>query len=396
MVKLTDLEKKVLRYCSKKWFGNPAGIAALDLDRDFHLTNEEAMVLFEKLVEKGLGTINADVVLYQISFSVGEKTEMPIGKKVITHIFFPSKDVLAQHFYKSTLARKDIPEYSKRLHLGAHQIGMVFFKEEVLRKYFDHPEKYKINDTLSGGGLTANCKNENDEYLHVRYGKKLVNNGRVAVIAIYKDLAMMSPSEQKYWSSYEIKEFQADSDDENFRRFLLRTYEGEFVNYQNPIADLSNAIDSVNKLFGNKSLFQKNKNIHLHQPVENTKKAYCDSCSELFKLVGPDNIKKSALKEFLLKKSRISADELVDKDTKRELSSFQLVQLLESKLTENRDLTERIERIRKHRIEADHKILDDGNEEGNYTSHFNLLCEETAHFLKELAMKLEGMENFGC
>ena len=396
MVKLTGLEKKVLRYCSKKWFGNPAGISALDLNRDFHLTNKEAMVLFEKLVEKGLGNINANVVLYQIPFSVGKKAGMPIGKEVITHIFFPSKDVLAHHFYNSTLSRKDIPEYSKRLHLGAHQIGMVFFKEEVLRKYFDHPEKYKLNDTLSGGGLTTNCKNENDEYLHVRYGKKLVNNGRVAIIAIYKDLAMMSPSEQKYWSSYEIKEFQADPDDENFRRFLLRTYEGELVNYPDPIADLSNAIDSVNKLIGNKFLFQKNENIHLHQPVENTKKAYCDSCSELFKLVGPDNIKKNALKEFLLKRLRVSVDELSDKVTGRELSSFQLLQLLEFKVTGNKDLTERIERIKKHRIEADHKILDDGTEKGNYTSQFNLLCEETAYFLKEFAMKLERMENSGC
>lgn len=396
MVKLTELEKKALRYCSKNWFRNPAGIAALDLNRNFHLTNEEAMVLFERLVEKGLGTINANVVLYQISFSVGKKSGMPAGKEVITHIFFPSKDVLAQHFYKSILSKKDIPEYSKRLHLGAHQIGMVFFEEEVLRKYFDHPERYKINDTLSGGNLTTNCKNESDEYLHVRYGKKLVNNGRVAVIAIYKDLAMMSSGEQKYWSSYEIKEFQADPDDENFRRFLLRTYEGEFVNFPNPIADLSNAIDSMNKLFGKEPLFQKNENIHLHQPVENTKKAYCDSCSELFKLVGPDNVKKRALKQFLLKKLRVTEGELFDKVSERELSSFQLLQLLEAKVTENKDLTERIERIKNLRIEADHKILDDGNEESNYTSQFNLLCVETVHFLKELAMKLERIENFDC
>lgn len=396
MVKLNELEKKVLRYCSKKWFRNPAGISALDLSRDFHLTNEDAMVMFEKLVEKGLGTINANVVLYQIYFGAGKKTGMSAGKEVITHIFFPSKDVLAQHFYKSTLSKKDIPEYSKRLHLGANQVGMVFFKEEVLRKYFDHPEKYKINDTLSGGGLTSNCKNDSDEYLYVRYGKKLVNNGRVAIIAIYNDLAMMSSSEQKYWSSYEIKEFQADPDDKNFQRFLLRTYEGEFVNFPNPIADLSNAIDSVNKFFSKESLFQKNENIHLHQPVENTKKAYCDSCSELFKLVGPDNIKKRALKEFLLKKLSVTDSELLDKVTRRDLSTFQLLQLLEAKVIENKGLTERIETIKKLRIEADHKILDEGNEESNYTLQFNVLCDETAHFLKELAMKLERLENSGC
>jgi len=88
----------------------------------------------------------------------------------------------------------------------------------------------------------------------------------------------MSSGEQRYWSSYEIKEFQADPDDENFRRFLLRTYGGEFVNFPNPIADLSNALDSMNKLFGKEPLFQKNENIHLHQPVGNTKKMIVPSC----------------------------------------------------------------------------------------------------------------------
>ena len=395
MVKLTELEKKVLKYCSKKWFRNPAGIAALDLNHELHLSNEEAMVLFEGLVEKGLGTINSNVVLYQISFSVAKKIGTSEGKEVTTHIFFPSKDVLAQHYYKSSLSKEDIPDYSKRLHLGAHQIGLVFFGEEVLRKYFDHPEKYKIDDTLAGGNLTTNWENESDEYLHVRYGKKLINNGRVAVTAIYKDLAMMSPSEQKYWSSFEIKEFHADPVDENFRRFLLRTYEGEFVDFPNPIADLSNAIESMNKLFGKEPLFQKNENIHLHQPVENTRKAYCDSCSELFKLVGPDNIKKSVLKEFLLKRLGVTEGDLSNKVSGREFSPFQLLQLLESKVTENKDLTERIDRIKNLRIEADHRILNDGNEESNYTWQFNLLCEETVHFLKELAIKLENIRNSG-
>lgn len=286
MVKLTDQEKKVLRFCSKKWFKNPAGISALDLDREFGFSNKEAMILFESLVEKGMGTINANVVLYQISFSVGKKFPPSDGKEVVTHIFFPSKEVLSQYYYKSDLSKQDIPEYSKRLHLGAHQIGLVFFSEEVLRKYFDHPERYKIEDTLAGGNLTTNWENEDEaeEYLHVRYGKKLINGGKVAVTAIYKDLAMMSPNEQKYWSSFEIKEFVSDPGDENFRRFMLRTYEGEFVDFPDPIAELSKSIQCMNANLGGEPIFLKTSNMHLRPPVENTRKAYCDSCSELYKL----------------------------------------------------------------------------------------------------------------
>ena len=56
--------------------------------------------------------------------------------------FHTRLNVLSQNYYKSDLSTQDTPEYSKRLHLGAHQIGLVYFSEEVLRKYFVHPEKY--------------------------------------------------------------------------------------------------------------------------------------------------------------------------------------------------------------------------------------------------------------
>lgn len=398
MVKLTDQEKKVLRFCSKKWFKNPAGISALDLDREFGFLNKDAMILFERLVEKGMGTINANVVLFQISFSIGKKFSPSDGKEVVTHIFFPSKEVMAQNYFKSDLSKQDIPEFSKRLHLGAHQIGLVFFTEEVLLKYFDHPEKYKIEDTLAGGNLTTNWENEDesDEYLHVRYGKKLINGGRVAVTTIYKDLAMMSPIEQKYWSSFEIKEFISDPGDENFRRFMLRTYEGEFVDFPDPIAELSKSIQSMNDAFGGEPLFLKTHNMHLHPPVENTRKAYCDSCSELFKLVGPDNIKKDLLKKWLTGKLGITGSELVNTASIREFGTMQMFHVLEREIVKNDDLTIRIEMIKDLRIDADHKILTETGEVDSYTWKFSVICEETAHFLKGLADGILHLKSADC
>lgn len=392
MVKLTDQEKKVLKFCSKQWFKNPAGISVIDLDREFGMSNKDAMILFEGLVEKSLGTINSNVVLYQISFSIGKKLSPSAGKKAVTHIFFPSEEVLAQHYYKSDLSKQDIPEYSKRLHLGAHQIGLVFFFEEVLGKYFNHPEKYKIEDTLAGGSLTTNWENENEEYLHVRYGKKLINAGKVAVTAIYKDLAMMSPSEQKYWSSFEVKEFVSDPGDENFHRFMLRTYKGKFVDFPNPIADLSIAIQNMNSFFENECLFRQSDNIHLHSPVENTRKDYCDSCSELYKLIGPDNIKKEFLKKWLIEKLGISESDLVNKPSEREFGTMQMFQFLEMEIMKNKDLSTMINMVKDLRIEADHKISNEINENDTYTQKFNLLCEKIVCFLKELAKGIEKLK----
>lgn len=398
MVKLTDQEKKVLRFCSKKWFKNPAGISALDLDREFGFSNKDAMVLFESLVEKGMGTINANVVLYQISFSIGKNLTPSTGKEAVTNLFFPSKEVLSQNYYSSDLSKQDIPEYSKRLHLGAHQIGLVFFTEEVLRKYFDHPEKYKIEDTLAGGNLTTNWENEEeaDEYLHVRYGKKLINGGRVAVTAIYKDLAMMIPNEQRYWSSFEIKEFISDPGDENFRRFVLRTYEGEIVDFPDPIAELSKSIQYMNVAIGGEPLFLKSNNIHLHPPVENTRKAYCDSCSELFKLIGPDNIKKDVLKKWITGRLGIMENELINTVSGREFGTLQMLQVLEREIMKNVDLITKIEMIKELRIEADHKIVAETGEDDHYTWKFSVICEETVQSLRKLADGVLHLKSADC
>lgn len=396
MEKLTDQEKKVLKFCSEKWFGNPAGISALDLERKFGLSNADGMLLFEGLVGKGLGKINANVTLYQVSLDFEESGgSLPEGKEVITHIFFPSKEVLAKHFFRSKKAKEEIPEYTKRLHLGANQIALVFFEEEVLGKYFDHPEKYKIEDTLAGGTLTTNWETEEEEtgYLHVRYGKKLINGGAVAVTALYTDLSKMSPNEQKYWGSFEVKEFVPDLGDENFRKFLLRAYEGEFVDFPDPIADLTRSLREMNSAIGEDPLFLKTENIHLRPPVENTRKAYCDSCSELYKLVGPDNIKRSVLKDFMIGTLNVLDNEMKNKESGRDLSSIQMLSLAESRLVSNSDLTSRIEMIKTFRVEADHKISDGGNPKDSYTWRFGLLCEETAFFISELAkrvLKLRG------
>lgn len=393
---LSQVEKQIIKICSDKWFENPVGICSLDLVENIGLSNKEIMKIMEELVKKGAGTINANEKMYLVTLNMDKDGDISHGKEVNTHIYFPSKEVLKSKFNRSRYAKKDVPEYTKRLQLGENQIGLAFFEEEVLKKYFDHPERYKIEDTLAGGTIESSYESKDIEYFNVRYGKKLINNGKTTVAAIYHDLSMLNQNEQKYWSSYEIKDFIADRGDKNFNLFLSRTYEGEFNEFPDPINDLSNILNLLNEEFGKEKLFINLKNIHLRAPVENTRKAYCDSCSELYKIVGPDNIKKNVMIAYMKTRLNIQDSELVQNKSNRELSSIQLLQLIEKKVSHNTDLTDRIDFIKKMRIEADHKIINDAEGDYTYTWKFSLICSEIVYFFQEFLKELINYKAPDC
>ena len=230
---------EILEYCSKKWFDNPAGISALDLAQHFQITNEAAMRIFGSLNELEYGTLNRNVKLYSAHFNPKNVSKSLNFKEEITHIFFPSSKVLATYYEKLGLLRQNIPEYEKRLKLGAGQVNQAYFEEEVLRKYFNHPEKYEVEDSESGGSVLS--RGEEIPYIWVRYSKRKLVNGNIVVGAIYKDLAAMSDTDQKYWASYEVKEakFVEYEKDEAYQRFVKNQFYGEFADYVDPIADIS-------------------------------------------------------------------------------------------------------------------------------------------------------------
>lgn len=67
----------------------------------------------------------------------------------------------------------------------------VFFKREVLEKYFANPEKYSIHDgVLFCGGL---------------WSLRMDNNHQKYVIVMLGDLGHLSLAEQQYWRSYNIR-----------------------------------------------------------------------------------------------------------------------------------------------------------------------------------------------
>lgn len=370
------------------WFKNFVGTSALDVARDLSLDHSLVMQLFEELATAGYGTINANVTLYQLSFDLKNIVEDSKLEPVVTHIFFPSKQALRDSFYSTSLPQQRLPEYTTRLYLGAPQIGLVYFSEEVLARYLDHPEFYEINDSLAGGNVSALSGTSEDRYLYVRYGKCRLKPGNIAVTAIFKDLSDMSPSEQRYWHSFELESPSIDKSDTHFQNFLARTYEGDFVDFEDPITRLLEGVAQVNKSLEPCTLFAKVENIHLRLPVEQTYKSHCDAASELYKIVGPDNLSQPILKDILTKDFSMRPDDFMHAESRRPLSPLQLLALLENKLKSPGLLTKRIQLLSKLRVAADHKVLEVETETKSYSREFAEICNGLAEALENLARLL--------
>jgi hypothetical protein len=370
------------------WFKSFAGTSALEVARELSRDHSIVMTLFEELVATGHGSINAHVTLYQVSFDPANKADGLKYEPVVTHIFFPSKQALREAFYSSDLPQQRLPEYTTRLHLGANQIGLAYFSEEVLARYLDHPELYEINDSLAGGDVSALASTQEDRYLWVRYGKCRLRSGSIAVTAIFKDLSGMAHSEQRHWHSFEIESPGLDKSDAHFRNFLARTYEGAWVDFEDPVKRLLEAVESVNNALEGDNLFAKVQNVHLRLPVEQTYKSHCDAASELYKIVGPDNLSQPTLKALLTRNFSVAPENFMHAESGRPLSTLQLVALLEEKLEVPGLLTKLLRPLSQLRVAADHKVLEIESEVRSYSREFAEICKELAASLEELARLL--------
>jgi hypothetical protein len=387
------LLNQVMDISVEHWNKNFGGTSALDICDKVGASNEEVMAAMEILYEQGKGSLNRSVELYPFKIDPEKpKLEIP-DEPTTTHVFFPDKKVLTDNFYSSILVRENFPEYKNRLHQGAHQLELIFFSDEVLLRYFDHPEFYAIDDSLSGGHIGTKGDAPDNRNLYVRYGKRKIKSGRTAVAAIFKDLYVMSAEEQRHWHSYEIEDIEADQNDPNFARFLARTYEGAWVNFPNPIKDISEVLDVVNQSIPIGNLFKRIENVHLRLPVENTKKALYDCCSEFYKLIGPDSLDQRVMKNFLFKHLGASEEEFIHPGSGRPLSSMQLLALIESKAGIEKRLTAAVKAIGKYRIKANHKLTDTVADEENYVDIFISLCEELSRSGGYFAHRIQQEEN---
>lgn len=384
-----SIKKKIVKISIENWNKSFGGTASSEIASKIEIDNSIVMGVMEDLVANNYGTINVNVELSQISMGI-ETSELEFNP-ITVHIYFPSKQMLEEYFYSSDLVRASIPEYKKRLYLGAHQLAQVFFDEAVLARYFDYPEYYDLDDSRSGGHIYI-CSEETPEerYIHVRHGRKTLENGKSVIVAIYKDLANMSEFEQRYWHSHELNIHQLDflSNDEAYEKFFNRNYEGAWVDYTDELSDLTKNLESLNSLFENK-VFNKTRNIYCRPPVENTQKAYFDSCSELFKLVGPDNINQKTLKEFL-KKHKACLDKDFTYESEKDISKLDLMGLFEEKIGTSKKLTKAVRLLQKDRTEADHKIIESKITRENLAEKFFAHVSEVNKNLNDIIERIKN------
>ena len=380
---------EILEYCSKKWFDNPAGIDALDLAKHFQITNEAAMRIFESLNELEYGTLNRNVKLGVVHFDPKNVSKSLNFKEEITHIFFPSSKVLATYYEKLGLLQQNIPEYEKRLKLGAGQVDQAYFEEEVLRKYFGHPEKYEVEDSESGGSVLS--RGEEIPYIWVRYSKRKLVNGNIVVGAIYKDLAAMSDTDQKYWASYEVKEakFVEYEKDEAYQRFVKNQFYGEFADYVDPIADIFCFLRKINELAGI-MIFRQTRNSLVKPPVENTFESFCDSCSELDKLFANGNINEKNLKNWILQKGWGVESDFICPDKKHlEMKPRQMLKLLECKVCGTTALSDLMKECSGYRQQKAHCVNVSSETTSSYSQKFYDLCKRICEVGETLESKIK-------
>jgi len=385
----TIAPSEILEYCSKKWFDNPAGISALDLAERFQITNEAAMRIFESFNELGYGTLNRNVKLAVVHFNLKNVSEPLESKEEITHIFFPSSRVLATFYEKFGLHRQNIPEYTKCLKLGAGQMCPIYFEEEVLRKYFDHPEKYECEDTESGGSVLS--RGEEIPYIWVRYSKRKLEDGNIVVGAFYKDLADMSDNDQKYWASYEIKsgKFLEYEKDQAYQQFIKSQIYGEFADYVDPISEVFTLLKKINEAVG-VTVFKRFQNESVVPPIENTFKSFCDSCSELDKLFANGNIDGKNLKVWMLQRKIVSESDFTSSDKKHpEITPRQMLKLLESKLCGATDLSDLLKECSDYRQQVAHHMTASSEEVVSYSQKFYDLCKRISQSGEILVLKLK-------
>ena len=389
-MKLSELERSIISLSVEQWNKTFGGIDSLELARKIQLSNEKIMEAIEGLVFKQIGTMNANAEFFVIRIDSDNANFDIDDKHIIAHVFFPPIEALESYYYSSNLVRSNFPEYKRRLHLGEHQLGQVFFDEAVLSRYFDYPEYYEVDDSRSGGRISISSDQTPDEkYLDVRHGKKVLSNGRSLVVAIFKDLSRMSEQEQRHWHAHEldVKDMDFEINDKAYQKFIDRNYYGACINYENDLLELEQQLKEFNGCF-NINIFNQTENIYCRPPTENTNKAFFDSCSELFKIVGSDNINQKALKFFLIESKSCGEDDFLH-ESGRPLSAIQLFELLEKKVNVQNNFSKAVRSLQKDRTAADHKIIKPEINDGNKVEDFFGHCKALTSALKNIVLEIK-------
>ena len=368
------LRRTVVQAAIEHWQGGAFGGAdGFLIARKTNLPHGVVLRVVEKLAQQQRGSMNANVSLLQVSLERGRRLTY---ETVRTHVYFPAHSDLESGLATSPVAVDS--DFLRRLHRGVPQLSLVYFREEVLVRYFDHPELHEVKDSQSGGAIEQNPDAPPDSCLagYLRFGRRTTTAGKSRITVLLKDLAELPMPEQQHWLAHESTENEF-VDGPDFNAYLEHTFTGTFKQYEDAVADLARALRDINSSIG-RDLFRNTANPYLRLPVENTRKAFVDMSSELFKLVGPDSLSKSVLVEFVVQHCGRTRSELQAEGS--------LVLLREFCEHVGCNLYQIVRRIKNYRIDADHKIIDTSDD-----------SELTSQAFIELVKSLSaGVDDFRC
>jgi len=394
------MEQQIIDIAIKHWNRNFSGISASDIAEKLNLSHNEVMECLEKLKEGNKGTLNQNVSLGLVSINIDEETEevKTEHSTIVTHIYFPSKEILENYYSKNLNVFINNGEYKNRLHRGFSQIDLVYFEVNILDRYLRNREIYSIDDDVTGGLLKLNINYldtltdeeiENKYFNKIWYGKRRLLSGHISVSAILHDLSEMPVKEQSYWYGFEIENPKFSENDNDFSRFVTRAYYGELVDSNDPIFEISKEIKGINKIFGF-DLFLNYENTYLTYPINNTLKEFADCNSELYKLIGPDNLKYKSIKKVYLDYLKGKLDDIIHSESNRAFSQIQILTLIIEKLDKELaiEFKEVWETIKSNRIIADHKISKPNYLPANYIDSFRLNCDRVRNILKRIGIEM--------
>jgi hypothetical protein len=392
------MKQQILDFTIKLWNERLVGISALDIAEKLEIPHLNVMTYLEELKSENKGTLNENAKLFVISIEPGKKLNLSNSKKVKTHIFFPSKEILSVYFENNLNEFNKNGEYKNRQHKGYSPIDLIYFDQKVLIKYLSDKEKYELNDDVSGGVIklssefysnSTEAEIDKEWFDKIWYGKRKLNDGKTVVAAILKDLSSLKVKEQSYWYGFETDNTSFDLKDNDFSKFVSRAYEGNWTESNDPIREIKNSIESINKTLQFK-LYGKSENPYLRYPLNNTFKDFVDCNSELYKLIGPDNLRLSKVKKLYLELLNGNIESLTHKSG-RSLSSIQIMELIMEELNDSLSINFKkiMNVIKENRIEGDHKITIPNSEKVNYVNKFREYCEEIKNFLIKFELEIK-------
>ena len=326
-----------------------------------------------RLESDGLASLNKNRPLAPVSYCIAGGG-MEIGELVDCHVIFPKREALTDYFHSSGLAQLNLPIYKERILKGAHSYSFAYFNEAVLTRYLNDPRDYEVTDSRSGGQIQYQG-NDEDKYIHVRHGRRRLVDGRRCVVAFLVDMKKLGESEQRYWHGYELHnpEFSIGSDGD-FSRFLAVNRDGAWVGYEDPLKELLGLIKKLNSKLGF-PLLRRDENQYAHAPVVNTEKAYGDACAELYKLLSNDNLVTKEIKKFLTEKFHATAADFVHAESKKAMSQYQLLQMVETRSELEPRLTEAIKSLSTERQKTAHTLNIKGETGEIFIDEFFELCD---------------------